>query len=173
MRPQLDGEYLKTKRCRKICLLFHSKQPLRYRTFLLLLLCPWTPLLRFDRRDRYGSFYFEWPWHTDSQFISHRPNRNRHFQKWKIKGGSKWNEHPDVKHGGAGGALLERNTGSWHPKRQRAIVWHRGSGTGDWEDSYLQNRCLANFRFRRWCHRRHRDILHDSVASTQNSQLLK
>lgn len=51
------------------------------------------------------------------------------------------------KNGGAGRALFERNTGSWHPKRQRAILWHRGSGVGDWEDSYLQNRCLANFDF--------------------------
>lgn len=60
------------------------------------------------------------------------------------------NKHPDVKNGGAGRALLERNTGSWHPKRQRAILWHGGSGTGDWEDSYLQNRCLANFWFPHW-----------------------
>lgn len=45
------------------------------------------------------------------------------------------------------GIAWEKNTGSWHPKRQRAILWHRGSGMGDWEDSYLQNRCLANFDF--------------------------
>lgn len=49
------------------------------------------------------------------------------------------------------GHCLRENTGSWHPKRQRAILWHRGSGTGEWKDSYLQNRCLANFWFQHWC----------------------
>lgn len=42
------------------------------------------------------------------------------------------NKHPDVKDGGAGGALLERNTGSWHPRGRElsygteAQVWGTG-----------------------------------------------
>lgn len=43
---------------------------------------------------------------------------------------NKWRKKSKKKKGGAGRALLEGNTGSWHPKRQRAMLWHRGSGHG-------------------------------------------
>lgn len=65
---------------------------------------------------------------------------------------NKWlqkrNKHPDVKNGGAGRALLERNTGSWHPSGRELSYGTEAQvrGTGE-RDSYLQNRCLANFDF--------------------------
>lgn len=74
-----------------------------------------------------------------------------------------WNKYPDVKKGGAGWALFGKKTGSRHPKRQRAILWHRGSGLGHRDDSYLQNRRLANFWFRRMMPRSH--VCDDSIGT--------
>lgn len=83
------------------------------------------------------------------QFKSHPLNGIKDvIGKIKKKHGSKCETNIlMLKKGGAGWALFGRNTGSWHPKRQRVILWHRGSGLGHQDHSYLQNRRLANFGF--------------------------
>lgn len=72
-------------------------------------------------------------------------------------------KYPDVKKGGAGWASFGKNTGSRHPKRQRAILWHRGSGTiliykiDVWQVFDIGGRCLG--------------VMSAMTPSTQKSQL--
>lgn len=68
-----------------------------------------------------------------SSYLTNRTETKTFFPEMKNKWLQKRNKHPDVKNGGAGRALLERNTGSWHPRGRElsygteAQVW----GTGE------------------------------------------
>lgn len=60
------------------------------------------------------------------------PTETKTFSEIKNKWQQRQNKHPDVKNGGAGRAMLERNTGSWHPRGRElsygteAQVWGTG-----------------------------------------------
>lgn len=67
--------------------------------------------------------------------VCHWPNRDKEVFREKKKNGSKSKTNIQTsKNGGAGRALLERNTGSWHPRGKRAILMAQRLRCGDGED---------------------------------------
>lgn len=69
-------------------------------------------------------FYFKWPCNTDSQLSTEEKFEMAAMQT-------------DIQ------TSMEVLVG--HTVMAEAeSIWHRGSGMGHWDDSYLQNKCLAN-----------------------------
>lgn len=89
-------------------------------------------------------------------------------KKWQ----QKRNKHPDVKKMEVLVGHCLRETQVVGIQEAESYLMAQRLRYGDWEDSYLQNRCLANL-ISTLMPQSHLDVSNDLVSSTKNSQLIK
>lgn len=82
-------------------------------------------------------------------------------------------KHPDVKNGGAGRALLERNTGSWHSRGRELSYGTEAQVRGTGKFLIYKIDVWQNLDFQHWCLKVILISGNDSVSSSENSQLIK